>query len=116
MREGVLRQDYYSYGEYHDVIMMGILRGRMAAHAGAQINIIYIKSKAVTIQAVNREVSDIMGIIVTKFGGSSLADAGQFRKVRDILLANPGGGLSYRPRPASVQKATSRSPTCFTRV
>ena len=30
-----------------------------------------------------------MGIIVTKFGGSSLADAGQFRKVRDILLANP---------------------------
>ena len=30
-----------------------------------------------------------MGIIVTKFGGSSLADAGQFRKVRDILLSNP---------------------------
>ena len=30
-----------------------------------------------------------MGIIVTKFGGSSLADAGQFRKVRDILLADP---------------------------
>ena len=30
-----------------------------------------------------------MGIIVTKFGGSSLADAGQFRKVRNILLANP---------------------------
>lgn len=26
VREGVLRQDYYSYGEYHDVIMMGILR------------------------------------------------------------------------------------------
>lgn len=24
--------------------------------------------------------------IVTKFGGSSLADAGQFRKVKDILL------------------------------
>ena len=35
------------------------------------------------------EGSDSMGIIVTKFGGSSLADAGQFRKVRDILLANP---------------------------
>lgn len=30
-----------------------------------------------------------MGIIVTKFGGSSLADAGQFRKVKDILLSNP---------------------------
>ena len=29
-----------------------------------------------------------MGIVVTKFGGSSLADAGQFRKVRDILLAD----------------------------
>ncbi len=29
-----------------------------------------------------------MGVIVAKFGGSSLADAGQFRKVRDILLAD----------------------------
>ena len=27
---------------------------------------------------------------VTKFGGSSMADAGQYRKVRDILLADPG--------------------------
>ena len=27
--------------------------------------------------------------IVTKFGGSSLADAGQFRKVRDILMMDP---------------------------
>ena len=30
---------------------------------------------------------------VTKFGGSSMADAGQYRKVRDILLA--GGLLDY---------------------
>lgn len=30
-----------------------------------------------------------MGIKVCKFGGSSLADAGQFRKVRDILLSDP---------------------------
>ncbi|MGI6237794.1 MAG: aspartate kinase [Candidatus Excrementavichristensenella sp.] len=30
-----------------------------------------------------------MGVKVCKFGGSSLADAGQFRKVRDILLADP---------------------------
>ena len=30
-----------------------------------------------------------MGIKVCKFGGSSLADAGQFKKVRDILLADP---------------------------
>ena len=28
-------------------------------------------------------------IIVTKFGGSSLADATQFRKVREILISNP---------------------------
>ena len=32
--------------------------------------------------------------IVTKFGGSSLADAGQFRKVKDILLLDePTSGL-----------------------
>ena len=30
-----------------------------------------------------------MGKIVAKFGGSSLADAGQFQKVRDILALNP---------------------------
>ncbi len=30
-----------------------------------------------------------MGIIAAKFGGSSLADASQFKKVKDILLANP---------------------------
>ena len=26
---------------------------------------------------------------ITKFGGSSMADAGQYRKIRDILLADP---------------------------
>ena len=26
---------------------------------------------------------------VTKFGGSSMADAGQYRKVRDIVLSDP---------------------------
>ena len=26
---------------------------------------------------------------VTKFGGSSMADAGQYRKVRDIIVADP---------------------------
>jgi len=30
-----------------------------------------------------------MGKIVAKFGGSSLSDAGQFKKVRDILLLDP---------------------------
>ena len=28
-------------------------------------------------------------MIVTKFGGSSMADAGQYQKIRDIILANP---------------------------
>ena len=28
-------------------------------------------------------------LIVTKFGGSSMADAGQYRKIRDIILSNP---------------------------
>ena len=30
-----------------------------------------------------------MDRIAVKFGGSSVADAGQFRKVRDIVLADP---------------------------
>ena len=30
-----------------------------------------------------------MSLKVAKFGGSSLADAGQFRKVRDIVAADP---------------------------
>ncbi len=30
-----------------------------------------------------------MGVIVTKFGGTSLADANQFRKIKEIILANP---------------------------
>ena len=30
-----------------------------------------------------------MSIIVTKFGGSSLADASQFKKVKDIITADP---------------------------
>ena len=30
-----------------------------------------------------------MSIIVTKFGGSSLADASQFKKVKEIITSNP---------------------------
>ncbi len=30
-----------------------------------------------------------MSVIVTKFGGTSLADAAQFRKIKDIIQANP---------------------------
>ena len=29
-----------------------------------------------------------MGIVVTKFGGSSLSEASQFRKVKEILLGD----------------------------
>ena len=31
---------------------------------------------------------------VVKFGGSSMADAGQYRKVREILMADPEGRWS----------------------
>ncbi len=30
-----------------------------------------------------------LSLIVTKFGGSSMADAGHYRKIRDIILSNP---------------------------
>ena len=30
-----------------------------------------------------------MAIKMTKFGGSSMADAGQFRKVKQIVLSDP---------------------------
>ena len=33
-------------------------------------------------------------IIVAKFGGTSVANAAQFRKVKDIIKAAPSGGLS----------------------
>lgn len=36
-----------------------------------------------------RKTEPLENIIVTKFGGTSLADAGQFRKVKNIILANP---------------------------
>ena len=35
------------------------------------------------------EAREVNKMKVTKFGGSSMADAGQYRKVRDILLADP---------------------------
>ncbi|KAI4451992.1 hypothetical protein C823_006560 [Eubacterium plexicaudatum ASF492] len=37
-------------------------------------------------------------IKVVKFGGSSLASAEQFRKVRDILLADKKDGMLCRAR------------------
>ena len=42
---------------------------------------------------------------VTKFGGSSMADAGQYRKVRDILFADPELSLpEHRTLRDSVEK------------
>lgn len=40
--------------------------------------------------AITRGRNTDMGKTVAKFGGTSLADAEQFRKVRDIILADPG--------------------------
>ena len=50
--------------------------------------------------------------IVTKFGGSSLADAGQFRKVKDILLLDEARQYVIPSAPGRRFKddaATSRS-------
>ncbi|MGI6182828.1 MAG: aspartate kinase [Candidatus Fimadaptatus sp.] len=49
-----------------------------------------------------------MGIIVTKFGGSSLADAGQFRKVHDILLADPDRRFAVPSAPGKRNKADTK--------
>ena len=53
-------------------------------------------------------------MIVAKFGGSSLADAAQFRRVRDIALADSrrqgGGALG----PGQTLPQDERSPICFT--
>lgn len=43
-----------------------------------------------TMTAITRGRNTDMGKTVAKFGGTSLADAEQFRKVRDIILADPG--------------------------
>lgn len=43
---------------------------------------------------------------VVKFGGSSMADAGQYRKVRDILLADPERRSWWSPPQASGSAMT----------
>ena len=52
--------------------------------------------------------------IVTKFGGSSLADAEQFAKVRRILSWTRPGGMWCPLRPDAALRMTKRSPTSFT--
>lgn len=43
---------------------------------------------------------------IAKFGGSSLADAGQITKVKSIVLADPLGGMSFPPLPERDLKTT----------
>lgn len=52
-----------------------------------------------------------MGIKVTKFGGSSLANAEQFKKVIDILKADPQRRYAVPSAPASASAGTIKSQT-----
>ena len=45
---------------------------------------------------------------VVKFGGSSLASAGQFQKVGDIIRADETRRMWYRPRLENVSTETRR--------
>ena len=50
---------------------------------------------------------------VTKFGGTSMADAGQYRKVREIIQSDSSRrGWWFRP-PASATGTTTRSPIFY---
>ena len=49
-----------------------------------------------------------MGIKVCKFGGSSLADAAHFQRVRDILFLIRSEGSWLRARPASAIRRMKR--------
>ncbi|MDO4548050.1 MAG: aspartate kinase [Clostridia bacterium] len=58
-----------------------------------------------------------MGVKVCKFGGSSLADAGQFKKVRDIVLSDPDRRYVVPSAPgkrfAGDEKITDTLYKCF---
>ena len=47
-----------------------------------------------------------MSVLVSKFGGSSMADANGFRRVRALISG--GRGLSCSPRPAAATAWTTR--------
>ena len=49
---------------------------------------------------------------VTKFGGSSMADAGQYKKIRDILLADPARRVVVVSAAGKRIRTTIRSPIC----
>lgn len=47
-------------------------------------------------------------IKTAKFGGSSLADAVHFRKVKEIVEADPQGDISCRPHRADAARRWRR--------
>ena len=49
-----------------------------------------------------------MGIKVCKFGGSSLADAAHFQRVRDILLSDPERRFVVASAPGKRDKADEK--------
>ena len=57
---------------------------------------------------------------VAKFGGSSMADAKQFEKVRDIVRADPARKVDRRVRRRQARARTTTSSqtscTCATRI
>ena len=48
---------------------------------------------------------------VVKFGGSSMADAGQYRKIREILLADPESGTSRITRLQTYYTCATPTPS-----
>ena len=55
-----------------------------------------------------------MDVKVAKFGGSSLADAGQFKKVADIVKADDKRKFVVASAPGKREKQTSKLQTCYT--
>lgn len=49
-----------------------------------------------------------MAIKMTKFGGSSMADAGQFRKVKQIVLSDPARQFVVPSAPGKRFPGTTR--------
>ena len=53
-------------------------------------------------------ISEERPMKVVKFGGSSMADAGQYRKVRDILMADPNLWTAETPYLYTLRTTLSR--------
>ena len=59
-------------------------------------------------------MTDAMEIKVCKFGGTSVADAAQLRRVKAIVEADPGRRWVVPSAPGKRTRAITRSPTCST--